>query len=242
MERGLQWVTVIATAVGLKFFYSSASVDELKWVLFPTASMVEFVTSERFTFESHAGYMKGDHSFLIAASCSGMNFLITAFMMLAVQRLWGRHRASVSWWFLPAGAAAAYGTTIVANSVRISTALWMRRLDLGLGLSQDGLHRLEGIYVYFGFLFLLFVLSEQFGSRARQTNAQWSGCGRLALPLLIYWATTLGIPLANGARGSAFWQHALVVLLAPIPLLLPPAIYRFLKSRPSYQPPCLAIE
>lgn len=39
---------------------------------------------------------------------------------------------------------------------------------------------------------------------------------RLALPLGSYYAVTLALPLANGARPSgAFMEHALVVLVVP---------------------------
>jgi hypothetical protein len=44
---------------------------------------------------------------------------------------------------------------------------------------------------------------------------------RTALPLASYYAVTLALPLANGAAqsGTAFVEHALVVLVVP-PLLI----------------------
>jgi len=63
--------------------------------------LVELITGVSFTFESYSGYMSGDHSFLIAASCSGVNFLITAFLMLALARLWKCRSQAVSWSFIP---------------------------------------------------------------------------------------------------------------------------------------------
>jgi len=46
---------------------------------------------------------------------------------------------------------------------------------------------------------------------------------RSAFPLLVYYSTTLAIPLANGAyrQGSDFWEHALFVLLIPLFMVLP---------------------
>lgn len=38
-------------------------------------------------------------------------------------------------------------------------------------------------------------------------------------PLAFYYAVTLALPLANGAAGSAFLEHALVVLAVP-PVLI----------------------
>ena len=82
-----QFAVVLAIALALKLFYANASVNDLRWILAPTACLVELVTGETFRFESYAGYMSGDHSFLIAAPCAGVNFLITAFLMLALVRL-----------------------------------------------------------------------------------------------------------------------------------------------------------
>ena len=53
-------------------------------------------------------------------------------------------------------------------------------------------------------------------------------------PLAIYYATAIGVPLANGAfkRGTTtpgFWQHSLFVFLAPIFLLFILVTISFLK-------------
>ncbi len=81
-------MAVLLCALGMKLFYSTSSPDNLRWILAPTTRLVEFASGWTFTFESHAGYMSSDHSFLIAASCAGVNFLITAFLMLTLKRLW----------------------------------------------------------------------------------------------------------------------------------------------------------
>ena len=45
---------------------------------------------------------------------------------------------------------------------------------------------------------------------------------RAAVPLCWYYAVTLGLPLANGAAqsGAAFVNHAVVVLVVPLVLIL----------------------
>jgi hypothetical protein len=55
-------------------------------------------------------------------------------------------------------------------------------------------------------------------------------------PLLVYYATTLGIPLANGAyrpgiAATDFWEHSLFVLLTPLLLILPLATFRFYRDQ-----------
>jgi hypothetical protein len=43
---------------------------------------------------------------------------------------------------------------------------------------------------------------------------------RAAAPLAFYYAVTLALPMANGAAGSAFIDHALIVLAVPPTLIL----------------------
>ena len=43
---------------------------------------------------------------------------------------------------------------------------------------------------------------------------------RAGTPLAFYYAITLALPLANGAGGAAFLEHALVVLAIPPALIL----------------------
>jgi len=137
---------------------------------------------------------------LIAASCSGVNFLITAFLMLALARLWKCRSQAVSWSFIPLSLLFSYLTTIAANTVRISP-----RYSFGVPTPTDlaeseELHRFEGILVYFGFLLLLFLVSEKFGSGAKpRTDGTFGLVKRSLLPLAVYYATTLGVPLLNGA-------------------------------------------
>jgi exosortase K len=230
--RTAQLFVVFAVAYGLKSYYATASPDQLRWILAPTTLLVELISRTSFAFESHAGYLNADRTFLIAGSCAGVNFLITAFLMLSLRRLW-RHsstteRSRLECLFIPITALSAYGATLVANTARICIALQMRKMSFAIdGLSGNQLHRFEGIFVYFGFLLLLFMVSE----RVRDQKQIEGAPGGLTLlrqslfPLLIYYLTTLGIPLANIAYhrtpvGSEFWEHSLFVLLTPLPLIL----------------------
>ena len=234
-RRNAQLVVVVLCAAAVKLHYSTAGVDQLRWILAPTTSVVELVSGSRFEFESHAGYTNSDRSFVIAASCAGVNFLITSFLMLSLRKLWGGGSRDTAWGFIPCAALCAYLATLVANTVRISTALLLHGRPLGAGwLSPNQLHRFEGILIYFGFLLLLFVVSEKLGTENASSSENASGLFRRPIyPLLIYYATALGIPLANGAyrQGAEFWEHSLFVLLTPLVLILPLATLRFYRVR-----------
>ncbi|HKY27445.1 MAG TPA: exosortase K [Pyrinomonadaceae bacterium] len=267
-RRGTQLLVILLCALGLKLYYSTASPNDLRWILAPTTVLVEFITGRQFEFESHAGYLSSDRTYLIAASCAGVNFLITAFLMLSLRKLWvsrgvspkaplptreiedsrgvplwtpldskmhptkdeerGAHGGTPlqKWTFIPAAAVFAYLATLIANTVRISIALWMQQTSFDVSwLSANQLHRFEGIFVYFGFLLILFIISEKVSAQHSKSWLQLSVSEWLrlsAFPLLIYYAIMLGIPMANGAyrKGTDFWEHSLYVLLIPLPLVL----------------------
>ncbi|MDQ3756110.1 MAG: exosortase K [Acidobacteriota bacterium] len=234
-KRNVQLVVVVLCAAVVKLYYSTASVNQLRWILAPTTVVVELVSGSRFEFESHAGYINSDRSFLIAASCAGVNFLITSFLMLSLRKLWGTRSQDMAWRFIPCAALCAYLATLVANTVRISTALRLRGTPLDVGwLNPNQLHRFEGIFIYFGCLLLLFMVSEKISSESASGSENASGLSRRPFcPLLIYYATTLGIPMINGAyrQGADFWEHALFVLLTPLVLILPLAAFRFYRDQ-----------
>lgn len=228
-KAAVQLVIVLTAAVALKQFYSTASANDLQWILWPTARLTELVTGTRFTFESYSGYMSADRSFLIASACAGVNFLIAAFLMLTLRKLWVARDKGVSWRYFSFAIVLAFAATIVANTVRISSALWLNasRPSLG-GLDRDEVHRLDGIFIYFGCLLLLFVVSEK-----TNTGKPIARVRPYLFPLAIYYAMTLAVPIANGAlrQGFGFWQHAAFVFVTPLVFIAVIAIPIKLFSR-----------
>jgi exosortase K len=226
--RIAQCVVALAGALALKLHYSTASADQLRWILAPTAALVEMVSGASFEFESRAGYISRERGFLIANSCAGVNFLIAAFLTLSMRKLIGGRSKAGAWGFLPTAAMIAYLTTLVANTTRITIALLLRQSPAEIGpvfgwMNPDQLHRFEGVFIYFGFLLMLFVVSEKM-SAGKTSGSLW----RLFLPLLVYYAIALGLPLLNGGfrQGADFWRHALFVLLIPLLLTLSSLIFR----------------
>ncbi len=228
-NRIAQWAVVLLCAFTLKLCYSTASANQLRWILAPTTALVEMVSGTAFEFESHAGYISADRRFLIAPSCAGVNFLVTAFLMLSIRKLLSERARIIAWAFIPAALLVAYVVTLVANTARISLALRLQRMPAEIGwLNPDQLHRFEGIFIYFGFLLMLFVISE------RISSGTTSGLLRQSFfPLFVYYAAALAIPLANGghSQGRDFWEHSLFVLLIPLLLILPLATFSFIKPR-----------
>ena len=217
MIWGAQLAIVLLCALALKQYYSTATANELRWILAPTTLIVELLSGRSFVFESYTGYMSSDHTFVIAAPCAGVNFLIMAFVMLALRRLWNGRFESVSWRVLPMSIATAYVTTVIANAMRIVIALEIQRRSVEVSwLTENQLHRLEGILVYFGFLLLLFVVMER---------------KLLMFPVVIYYVMTLGVPLVNGAfHRAGFWEHFGFVLVMPLIVMLPFLVMKVVRQ------------
>ena len=214
---------VALVAYGLKRHYAGASIDALSWILMPTAHLVGLVTGIAFTAVPGEGYFSAERMFLIEKACAGINFMIAAFVMVAVA---GLHRAQPGGstgrvlflrpgFILVASLLASYVAAVIVNTVRIVIALWLAATPLTwTSLTAADIHRLEGIAVYFGGLLALSAL------------VRWIDIGRpsvaYALPLCCYYLITLGVPLINGASlvNEAIARHAAIVLLVPPVLIL----------------------
>src|ERR1044072_7927820 len=59
-QKIAQFLVIVLSSWSLKRFYSTATVDQLRWILWPTAKLVELITGAQFEFEARAGYMNGE--------------------------------------------------------------------------------------------------------------------------------------------------------------------------------------
>jgi exosortase K len=178
MKPKLWYAAVVALLMwGLKRHYADARVDDLQWILGPTARLVGAITGTLFALQPGEGYLSRERLFLIEKSCAGINFMIAAFGMSAyvLSRgvgcyLSGARAVGVS-------LLASYSAAVLVNAARITIAMWLAAQSPGpSGLSADQIHRLEGIAVYFGGLVLLHELLHGFDRRHRSCpDVRWSG-------------------------------------------------------------------
>ena len=222
MKTKLCVLAIVALiAWGLKRHYADSRVDDLWWILSPTAHAVHLMTGTAFAAVPGEGYFSRERLFLIEKSCAGINFLIAAFAMVAFALLHRVRSAGAGAGVLGVSLLASYAAAVIVNTVRISIAMWLAAHPVTFStLTAADVHRLEGIIVYFGGLVLLYEVVRR---------VDGGGFRHLALPLASYYAITLAVPLVNGAAqaGAAFLMHALVVLL--VPLVLIGVVYAMLR-------------
>lgn len=209
----------LALAALLKWHYSQAAADELRWILAPTSWLTGLVMRADFAFYPGEGYLSREHSVLVSPACAGVNFAIVAFTTLALAfgpqfAGWPRRLA-----WLGASWVLAYAATVLVNTLRISLSIAVAHLAAQkLGLTFQSVHRLLGIVVYMAGLIAL-CLTVQVWLSSRRAMQGGSSVGKgvaLVVAVVCYAAVTLGIPLLRGAAHNPdYWSHA-----APVSVLV----------------------
>lgn len=210
----------------LKRHYSLATAEQLDWVLAPTAGLVAWCTAASPVLENGVGYVDPAQGIIVAPACAGINFMIMAFGLAAFCGLNQIRRPAGQLVWLALAFATAYCLTLPVNAVRIALSLTLYQADIYTGwLTAERVHRLAGIGLYLGALWLLYLGLRRIIARFWGRFDQQDQLGLMRLPgcLVVGWYLigTLGVPLANGAwrRGaSAFGEHCVTVVLASLAL------------------------
>lgn len=250
--------------LGMKCYYHQADCDSLLWVLAPTARWVEFLSGIPFIYISGAGYVNHSLRMVIAASCSGVRFMMITFVMLVfsfvhmaaashgkpvpgvlrpdaraaagrrVMRKWAR---GFGW--IAASAFFSWLLTVFVNGLRIIIAVYLPIYleDAGLMggvLTQDRLHTLIGVVVYFTALLTIYRLAGWLVQGAvRQASTPLSLLQKCAFPVFWYLSFTLGLPLLNraGHAGTGEFVEFALLVTAGCGLILLPCVLCSLYRR-----------
>jgi exosortase K len=167
MKTKLCALAIVAAAVwGMKRYYADARVDDLWWILSPTAWLVGVITGRAFAFAPGEGYFAPDRLFLIEKSCAGINFMIAAFGMSMFARVHRVGSGASCARVLGTSLLASYAAAVLVNTARIAIAMWLAAHPMALSaFTSAQIHRFEGITVYFGGLVLLYELVLRFDRR-----------------------------------------------------------------------------
>jgi len=229
VERHAFAVGALALAGLLKYHYSHASAEGLRWILAPTTWLTSLFVSGEFAFQAGQGYLSREQSVLISPACAGVNFLIVVLLSLVLgfSGHFSSLRQRARW--CAASLVLAYLATLLVNALRIGLSIGLSHLATRVtGLTFQSIHRLLGIFIYLaGLLSLCLTVQVWLSSRRASSrhcslapgNARRSfarGRGALLLPLGCYVAVTLLVPLLGGAANKPeFWSHA-----APVSVLV----------------------
>ena len=238
LQTGILYVLALFIALGIKYYYSRAGSEDLVWMLGPTTSLVEFISGIQFEGEANTGFINRRHRIIIAPSCAGINFLIIVYCMAVFCCIHVIRHFGFKLLWLAASLACAYGLTIVVNTLRIIASIYSYHADIYFGwMTPARAHRLEGVVIYFFFLYLFYMIIIKTVHRIRQrtrgkkTRVARDGDGKTdyfkwactgLIPLFWYGLITLGVPLVTGAfqeNVSRFKEHSWTVICASAAVL-----------------------
>ena len=200
----------------MKLHYSTASVNELDWILFPTAKAVEGITGISFQKEALTGYVNWDVQIIIAKSCAGINFLIVLVIMLAVMNLRSQASLKKKWLSLPGILLFSYMITIFANAIRIVLSIYCFQLNIfSHWLTKDRFHRITGVIIFFTILSIMYHISLRITSGKHSLSKHMT-------PLLCYIGITIALPLIRTPllfQNTQFIEHSLIIVMVSLIIL-----------------------
>jgi exosortase K len=224
--NGLALAASLLLAASVKTAYPRLGPDELRWMTWPTQALVGLGTGIDFDYEGGYGYVSLAHHLVIAKSCTGVNYLLAVFGLMAFTLVPSLESPYGKLPLVGALAACAYAVTIVVNAVRITLGVALHEGGVAWGwLDAARVHRIAGIAVYFVSLVGVHALGRL--AIRRVEDRDHAASPLLAAPLFWYGALAIAAPLLNGAfaaRPLLFAEHCAWV--AGVTLMLAGALSR----------------
>ncbi len=219
IEQYIPYILAVVIALCIKHHYSVANVHELKWILKPTAIIVELLNGMVFE-KGETGYVNYQNHIVIAKSCAGVNFLIIAFCMVVFTQLKYCDRTKKWIALLCFGIITAYCLTLFVNTFRILVSIQLYTKEISFGwFTEDRIHRITGILIYFIFLYALyFTLPKNNRGTNKLNGIVKSSAFVSAAPLFWYLTITLFVPIINGSffnNPARFIEHSSFVIIIP---------------------------
>lgn len=207
--RFAYWVSIAVGVTALKQFYSTASADQLQWMLRPLVLLLELLSDLSLEPTPSHAWLDASHRISIVKSCAGVNFFIISLLGY----LWQRRNNPCRLHLFFRALASAWLTALAANTLRILISVYGEDwLVLCFGLTETECHRLIGIAVYFLCLWLQLACYRQQGfSRSAITALTWYLSIVLLIPLVRGWLFNLE-PLS--------WRYAAWVVSVPFGTVL----------------------
>jgi exosortase K len=158
---------ILFASLALKRRYGVAGPEELDWLLVPTASLVELFIGHHFFREAGVGFVAEKLPIIIAPGCAGLNFFVVALLTLS----FGFVGTFPTPWrklvWCGACPTIAYGATMMANTIRITSAVWIHETGFRAPvLSAPEAHRALGVVVYLPCLWAMYAVAERCLKRA----------------------------------------------------------------------------
>ncbi len=159
MKKIIALAVLGSSFISLKFWYKTASVEALAFILFPVTKIIEWTTGNSSTHQTGEGYLFSNLNIIISKSCSGFNFLLLCSVMLLVHFITNSKASSSNVLITITLLVTSYLSTLLANCSRIVCSLKIEQQNQNI-ISADLLHTSIGIFTYFSFLVATYLLVD----------------------------------------------------------------------------------
>lgn len=156
-----------------KLIYPYLATENLKVLLTPISYLVSFFTDSPISFSAESGYYLPLLNIVIDKSCSGFNFWLIGFIVIAFSFI---NNENARWRFgeshkiirIIMSILMAYGLTIIANTSRIISIIKMNQIFPSWNEQYEWLHAAQGTFVYLFFLIGFYLILHQKSQRTQQ--------------------------------------------------------------------------
>ncbi|MCL2132278.1 MAG: exosortase K [Lentimicrobiaceae bacterium] len=155
------YLAAIAIFVLLKIGYAFADINDLAFLLKPTAKFVGLLTGSQAVYSPDHGYYYENLNIAIEKSCSGFNFWILGFLVFSYLGLkyFDKHLHKIL--TLPTALIFAYLLTVFSNTSRIFASVIVRNQTITIFPDKQYLiHEIVSIITNLSFLILAYCLIE----------------------------------------------------------------------------------
>jgi exosortase K len=149
---------LLAAAFALKWWYRTATVEQLGFVLTPVTTLIGLLSGSPGTFVPGQGHLFPEFGILIDRSCSGVNFLIitmAAFTFLWLRRVDGGCGRPFFVGFVVIGS---WVLTVLANTGRILLMIHIQKFGIHPGPT---VHEALGAFFFLASLLLTSILFDR---------------------------------------------------------------------------------
>lgn len=155
---------------GLKLAYPHLDTNNIRFLLVPTNKAIELISGSKAIYDTASGYFYPQMNMVINKSCSGFNFLLISFLMIAFVFI--KTDIIKKWFIIPASFLLAYTITLIANISRITGYILIMNTDIysASGLPDKLMQQAEGVFVYLSFLIFGYLLLNQIINKIQRNH------------------------------------------------------------------------
>lgn len=224
---GIFYLITFLVLLGIKYFYSKAGSDELLWILTPTTGWVSILSGIPFRYEAGMGYVNHALRYVIAPSCSGVQFMLITIATLIFSFIHRVNQKLRPYWTF-GSIVASYFLTIMVNGLRILCAIYIPLYlqDVNIYhafLTPSRIHTMIGTGIYFIALLIIHRIAGYVAQLLNTSANEKPSVPKCVTPIFWYFFIVLGIPLLNNAYSKnpmQFAEYAILIILVCSGILL----------------------